>query len=154
MTRQQQYSRGFVKYFDDIPVPLLFNDMMLWVGADETLKILHLSPQALVALPESEKRHLKHLCECTDSNKLYVTALGVALLACRLITRGCVVDNSASYDYTIPQCVDAFANIFLTDVLCELRRDGLLCCISRKETEIINLLDTTRPPTNNDTLFV
>ncbi|AJK91678.1 pep2 [Spodoptera frugiperda granulovirus] len=147
MTRQQQYSRGFVKNFDNIPVPLLFNDMMLWVGADEALKILHLNAQALAALPESEKRHLKHLCECTDSNKLYITALGVALLASRLLTRGCVVDNFASHEHSIPQCVDAFANIFLTDVLCDLRRDGLLCCISRKESEVINLLDSNRPET-------
>ncbi|AOW41355.1 pep [Trichoplusia ni granulovirus LBIV-12] len=148
MTRQQQYSRGFVKNFDDIPVPLLFNDMMLWVGADETLKIFHLSPQALLCLPECEKRFLKNLCECTDSNKLYITALGVGLLACRLITRGCVVDNLATHDHSIPQRADAFANIFLTDVLCDLRRDSLLCCISCKESEIINLLDSNRPLVN------
>ena len=153
MTRQQQYSRGFVKNFDDIPVPLLFNDMMLWVGVDETLKILHLSPQALLCLPESEKRFLKNLCECTDSNKLYVTALGVGLLASRLITRGCVVDNLATNDHSLPQRADAFANIFLTDVLCDLRRDGLLCCVSRKESEIINLLDSSRPLVN-ESVFV
>ncbi|AKR17490.1 PEP-2 [Mocis latipes granulovirus] len=154
MTRQQQYSRDFVKNFDDVPVSLVFNDMMLWVGADETLKILHMSPQALLCLPESEKCCLKNLCECTDSNKLYVTALGVGLLASRLITRGCVVDNLATHEPSIPQRVDAFANIFLTDVLCDLRRDGLLCCISRKESEIINLLDSSRPIVNESSVYV
>lgn len=153
MTRQQQYSRGFVKNFDDTPVPLIFNDMMLWVGADEALKILHLKQNALAFLPDCEKRHMKYLCECTDSNKLYITALGVAILASRLITRGCVINNHASHDHSIPQYVDAFANIFLTDVLCDLRRDGLLCCISRKESEIIGLLDSNRP-VSNESVFV
>ncbi|ABQ51961.1 pep [Spodoptera litura granulovirus] len=136
----QQYAQDFVKTFDGIDVSFVFNDMELWVAADDVLKILHLPHNALSCIPECERATLQDLCPCSDGCAVYITALAVGILTAKLVTRGCIIDNSISPEYHIPPKADAFANIFLTDVIYELREEGLLKCISCKETEVLNIL--------------
>nr|QBH65856.1 hypothetical protein PhopGVgp021 [Phthorimaea operculella granulovirus]QBH66116.1 hypothetical protein PhopGVgp021 [Phthorimaea operculella granulovirus]QBH66246.1 hypothetical protein PhopGVgp021 [Phthorimaea operculella granulovirus]QBH66376.1 hypothetical protein PhopGVgp021 [Phthorimaea operculella granulovirus]QBH66506.1 hypothetical protein PhopGVgp021 [Phthorimaea operculella granulovirus] len=131
----------FTRIFDETEVPLVFTDMVLWVGADEVLRILKLSPHSLYSLPDSERTTLKLLIANSDSNKIFITALGVGLLASRLSTRGSVCDNTVSNAYSLPERANAFANIFLTDVIVELRIEKYLCNIIKKENEILELLN-------------
>ncbi|ACZ63508.1 PEP2 [Pieris rapae granulovirus Wuhan] len=139
------YSCLFCKPFDGINVPLMFVDMTLWVGADETLRILKLSSQTLSCLPDCEKTIQTQLDPCCDSKKCFITALGVGLLCNWLINRGCLKDNMVSND--LPECANAFANIFLTDIIQEIRTSRLLCSISKKEDAILDLLnEPTTPP--------
>jgi Baculovirus polyhedron envelope protein, PEP, N terminus len=136
-----EYSCPFIKQFDGVGVPLIFNDMVLWVGADEALKILKISSHALHTIPESEKASLSKLQPCSaENNKLYLTALGVAALVLRQVSRGCAVNDCITNDQSLPERANAFANIFLTDVIAEIRIGRLMCAISKKEDEIINLL--------------
>ncbi|QOD39986.1 pep-2 [Matsumuraeses phaseoli granulovirus] len=137
----------FVKPFDGINVQFIFVDMVLWVGADEALRILKLPTQALFSLPDSEKAPLKKLDTCSDSNKWFVTALGVGLLTTRLVNRGSLNnDNLISNDHQLSERANAFANIFLTDVVTEIRTSRLLCNISKEEDDILTLLNE---PINN-----
>nr|ARX71881.1 polyhedron envelope protein 2 [Erinnyis ello granulovirus]ARX72011.1 polyhedron envelope protein 2 [Erinnyis ello granulovirus] len=138
----------FTKMFDGVEVPLLFTDMTLWVGADETLRILKLSNHTLNSLPSSEKSTLDQLIGCSNGSntrhsKLFLTALGVGLLCSRLINRGCVLpnDNSLSHNTQLPERVNAFANIFLTDVVCEIKTNCLLCSVSKIEDLVLNLVN-------------
>jgi len=147
----------FTKVVDGIDVPLLFIDMTLWVGAEEALRILKLPNHTLASLPLSEKSTLDQLFVCGDGNsscsgtaaapykhhsKLFITALGVGLLCSRLVNRGCLLpcDNSLSHNTQLPERVNAFANIFLTDVVCEIKINCLLCGVSKTEDLILNLL--------------
>ncbi|UYE99134.1 MAG: pep-2 [Betabaculovirus sp.] len=146
----------FTKVVDGIDVPLLFIDMTLWVGAEESLRILKLSNHTLASLPPSEKSTLDQLLGCNGNNnytdavapyknqsKLFITALGVGLLCSRLVNRGCLLpcDNSLSHNNQLPERVNAFANIFLTDVVCEIKINCLLCGTSKTEDLILNLLN-------------
>lgn len=133
----------FTKPFDNVDVPLIFIDMILWVGAEEALKILKLPHQALSSLPQSEKSTLKQLEPCSETCKLFITALGVGLLTSRLVTRGCLVNDTLSNDNRISERANTFANMFLSDVISEIRVCQLLCGISVKEDEILNLLNET-----------
>lgn len=135
------YSCLFSKTFDGVNVPLLQTDMVLWVGADELLRILKLSPHYLQSLPESEKSTLKNLESCSDSTKLFITALGVGLLSSRLVNRGSVIHDVVTNDNHLPERVNAFANIFLTDVIIESRQSNLLCGISKKQDAVLDLLN-------------
>ncbi|AGQ20296.1 pep-2 [Clostera anastomosis granulovirus A] len=135
------YSCLFSKTFDGVNVPLLQTDMVLWVGADEVLRILKLSPHYLQSLPESEKSTLKNLESCSDSTKLFITALGVGLLSSRLVNRGAVIHDVVTNDNHLPERVNAFANIFLTDVIVESRQSNLLCGISKKQDAVLDLLN-------------
>ncbi|AEB00324.1 pep-2 [Clostera anachoreta granulovirus] len=135
------YSCLFSKTFDGVNVPLLQTDMVLWVGADEVLRILKLSPHYLQSLPESEKSTLKNLESCSDSTKLFITALGVGLLSSRLVNRGSVIHDVVTNDNHLPERVNAFANIFLTDVIIESRQSNLLCGISKKQDAVLDLLN-------------
>ncbi|AAS82718.1 ORF20 [Agrotis segetum granulovirus] len=136
-----QYSCPFTLNFDGVCVPLIFNDMILWVGADEVLKILRLSHNLLHCLPECEKTTLRHLDPCCDSNKCYITALGVGLLVCKHVHRGSLIKDAITNDNSLPDKINAFANIFLTDVVCDIKTDRLLCSISKKENDILAILN-------------
>ncbi|UXX41828.1 pep-2 [Psilogramma increta granulovirus] len=156
----------FTKTVDGIDVPLLFLDMTLWVGADEALRILKLSNHTLASLPSSEKSTFDQLLSCNSNDsfnnsscgnnnfggvltphkqhsKLFITALGVGLLCSRLVNRGCLLpyDNSLSHNTQLPERVNAFANIFLTDVVCEIKINCLLCGVSKTEDLVLNLLN-------------
>ncbi|APO13907.1 PEP-2 [Plodia interpunctella granulovirus] len=131
-----------IRKFDGIDVPLFFIDMILWVGADEALKILRLPSHALFSLPDSEKNTLNHLVSCSDNRKCFITALGVGLLCSRLVNRGSVIDNLLCNDNQLPERANAFANIFLTDFIYEIRQENLLCSISKTEDTILTLLNT------------
>nr|UYX49656.1 hypothetical protein Datr000023 [Darna trima granulovirus] len=131
----------FVKNFDNVQVPLILADMTLWVGADESLKILKLPSQSLISLPDTEKTSLKNLESCSENNKLFITALGVGLLSNRLVNRGSLNSDVVFNEHYLPERVNAFANIFLTDVLSELRISRLLCGISKIEDDILNILN-------------
>lgn len=137
----------FTKIFDDILIHFAFVDLELWVGAEEVLKILRLPQHALRWLPDSEKRPLRCIDGCAptteSSNRLYVTALGVGLLVSRLVTRGCVIDNIASNEMFVPHRIDAFANVFLSEVVSELRRTRYLVTMSQQEDEILASLANT-----------
>ncbi|AKN80707.1 polyhedron envelope protein 2 [Diatraea saccharalis granulovirus] len=137
------YSCLFTKSFDCVEVPLVFVDMVLWVGADEALRILKLSPHTLSSLPNSEKTTLKQLEPCAENNnKCFITALGVGLLTNRLINRGCLTnDNNITNDNYLPERANAFANIFLTDIISEIRILQILCGINKTEDEILTLLN-------------
>ncbi|AMF83770.1 pep-2 [Cnaphalocrocis medinalis granulovirus] len=144
----------FVKTFDDVNVPMVYTDeMILWVGVDEVLRILKLSPQNLLAVPNSEKTTLGQLVQPNDSNctrygptKSMITSLGVAILVARLYNKNvfnldnnnCINNNQHHH---LSDYVDAFANVFLTDVIVDLRIDRFLCNISTKEDAILNLLN-------------
>jgi hypothetical protein len=130
-----QYSCPFTLTFDGICVPLVFNDMILWVGADEALKILRLSHHVLHSLPDCEKTTLNRLDPCYNNKKCYISALGVGLLVYRLVySKGC--------DFNLlPERANAFANIFLTDVISDIKTGRLMCAISKKENDILNLLN-------------
>ncbi|ABC61153.1 PEP [Choristoneura occidentalis granulovirus] len=125
----------FTKNFDGVNVPFLFLDMTLWVGADEVLRILKLPTQILFSLPDSEKTTLKQLKPCSDNNKWFITSLGVGLLVSRLINRG--YDNES----LLPERANAFANIFITDIVFEIRVNCLICSISKTEDAVLNLLN-------------
>lgn len=140
------FSCPFVRPFDGIDVSLILEDMTLWVGADETLKILRLPSHALHSLPECERTTLRRLQPCVESNKIYVTLLGVGILISRLVNRGCVVNDCATNEYNLPERANAFGNIFLTDVVSEIRIARLLCSISAREDDVLNLLNKTAPP--------
>ncbi|AKS25363.1 pep-2 [Clostera anastomosis granulovirus B] len=154
----------FTKVFDGIDVPFLFIDMTLWVGAEETLRILKVSNHALASLPSSEKSTLDQLFVCNNSgnvgggsasgcsgavgpykhhSKLFITALGVGLLCSRLVNRGSILpcENSLSHNNQLPERVNAFANIFLTDVVSEIKMNCLLCGVSKTEDLVLNLLN-------------
>lgn len=134
-----QYSCPFTLTFDGVCVSLIFSDMILWVGADEALKILCLSNSTLHCLPESERATLHQLDPCSDNKKCYITALGVGLLVCRLIySKGCDAN-------LLPERANAFANIFLTDVISDIKTSRLICGISKKEDEILTLLNEPAP---------
>nr|AIU37091.1 ORF23 PEP [Cydia pomonella granulovirus]WOZ30291.1 hypothetical protein PPFHPHBJ_00136 [Cydia pomonella granulovirus]WOZ44912.1 hypothetical protein HDNAPKKO_00138 [Cydia pomonella granulovirus]WOZ45048.1 hypothetical protein GGGKFHNK_00136 [Cydia pomonella granulovirus]WOZ45184.1 hypothetical protein BGFFOGFG_00136 [Cydia pomonella granulovirus] len=140
------YSCLFTKVFDGIDVPLAFVDMTLWVGAEEALRILKVPTQALFALPDCEKTTLRQLESCTDNNKWFITALGVGLLTSRLVNRGSLCnDNLIVSDNQLPERANAFANIFLTDVITEIRINCLLCSISKTEDDVLNLLNEPVP---------
>lgn len=144
MSVPKSHSSVFTKPFDGVDVPLVFVDMVLWVGAEEALRILRLSPHILSSLCDSEKKILKHLEPCSDDHKLFITALGVGLIANKLVNRGCIDgDNNISGENHLPERVNAFANIFLTDVISELRISCLLCGISKKEDAILDLLNVS-----------
>nr|AUF82043.1 hypothetical protein [Cryptophlebia leucotreta granulovirus] len=135
------YSCLFTKVFDNVNVPLVFVDMTLWVGAEEALRILKIPYQAIFNLPDCEKTTLKQLENCSENNKCFITALGIALLTSRLINRGSLCDDNVIVnDNHLPERANAFANIFLTDVITELRINRILCNISKIENDILNLL--------------
>ncbi|AAG27321.1 PxORF23 peptide [Plutella xylostella granulovirus] len=121
----------FYKSFNGVNVPLIFNDYILWVGADEVLKILNLPCYTLKCIPNNEKTLVRDLLRCSDGKKIYITALGVVMLANQI--KWC--------DNLLPDVVNGFANIFLTDVIEELRVENLLCNISTKENAILALLN-------------
>nr|AIW65166.1 polyhedral envelope protein [Adoxophyes orana granulovirus]AJA91658.1 polyhedral envelope protein 2 [Adoxophyes orana granulovirus] len=118
----------FTKIFDNTPVSFVFADMELWVGAEETLKILRLPSQALNYIPISEKTSLKQLEQCGENNKLFITTLGVGYLV--------------NLFEQVPERVLTFANLFLTDVVMEIKTDRLLCNIIQTENNVLNLLNT------------
>lgn len=131
----------FYKTFDGVSVPFVFNDMVLWLGMDEVSKILRIPSHSATCLPDSERTILKQLQPCSDSNKVFITALGVGLLASRFLSRGCVINDSISNDSHLPENVNAFANIFLTDVVIEMRQESLLNSINCKANNILNILN-------------
>lgn len=136
-----EYACPFNLNFDGVNVSLAFDDMYLWVGADEALKILRLPHSALQCLPECEKTLLRHIIPCCDNNKCYITALGVGLLACKLVTRGSLVKDCITNENNLPERANAFANIFLTEVVSDLKVKRLLCGINKKENDILNILN-------------
>lgn len=74
------YSCLFCKPFDGINVPLMFVDMTLWVGADETLRILKLSSQTLSCLPDCEKLYKHNSIRVAIAKMFYNSArCGTAL---------------------------------------------------------------------------
>lgn len=135
-----EYSCPFCLNFDGVNVSLIFNDMILWVGADEALKILKLPFNALHCLPDCEKACLSQIVSCNDNKKLYITALGVGILVSRLVSRGSLVKDCITNDNNLPERANAFANIFLTEVISEIKISRLLCGINKIENDILNIL--------------
>ncbi|AER41447.1 polyhedron envelope protein [Epinotia aporema granulovirus] len=135
----------FYKTFDGVSVPFIFNDMVLWVGMDEVSKILRVPTHSATSLPDNERTILKQLQPCSDSNKVFITSLGVGLLASRSLSRGCVINDCVTNDSHLPEHINAFANIFLTDVVIEMRQEGLLCSINSKANDILNILNSNTP---------
>ncbi|ABQ51958.1 hypothetical protein SlGVgp015 [Spodoptera litura granulovirus] len=74
-------SRAFIKPFEGIDVTCLVSDVVAWFGADEICSILCLNTcQVLKNLPYCEKALWKEIEPCVDSEKIFITSLGVRLL--------------------------------------------------------------------------
>ncbi|AKN80775.1 polyhedron envelope protein 1 [Diatraea saccharalis granulovirus] len=74
-------SKAFIKPFEGTDVTCLLVDVVIWFGADEIMSILHQNPcTALKNLPLSQKALWKQLEPCVNSEKQFISGLGVRML--------------------------------------------------------------------------
>nr|AUF82024.1 hypothetical protein [Cryptophlebia leucotreta granulovirus] len=87
-------SKAFIKPFEGTDVTCLILDVVAWFGADEILSILNQNLcSALKYLPTSQKALWKQLEPQVQSEKQFITSLGVRLLIGRSQNIECHTDH-------------------------------------------------------------
>ncbi|AIS92020.1 polyhedron envelope protein 1 [Erinnyis ello granulovirus] len=161
-------SKAFIKPFEGTDVTCLVLDVVAWFGVDEIVSILNQNLcTAIKNIPLSQKALWKQLEPCVNSEKQFITSLGVRILIGRAQNIECVpvpppaypphtsyynntpidffqsTDSTLCYNqpkFELSQMLHNLGNIFINEAVYDTRAYPLLDEVNTKINRIYNIL--------------
>lgn len=159
-------SKAFIKPFEGTDVTCLIIDVVAWFGADEIVSILNQNAHSnLKHLPQSQKAMWRQLESQVQSDKLFVSSLGV-----RMLIGGAQNNNHHHYDaasvldtaspsrtaaachnqtrFDISRALHKLGNIFIDEAVYDARAYPQIDQVNSKINRIYEILVLRENPLN------